>query len=148
MPLFLELPIELTVLALRVAMLLVLYGFLAVVLRGIWSDMRRKNTYGLPIPARLRAEAGPESSFSSGAELILDPFNTLGRDAASSIPINDEHVSAHHAEIRRRGSRWVLKDLGSTNGTAVNGALVKGERVLADGDVIALGATSLRFCAS
>ena len=129
-------------------MLLALYGFLAVVLRGIWRDMRRRDAYGPTSPVRLLAQDGPPGSFQPGTELILDPFTSLGRDAGSTIRINDEHVSTHHAEIRRRGSRWVLRDLGSTNGTAVNGTSVKGERVLADGDVIALGATSLRFCAS
>jgi hypothetical protein len=148
MPFFLELPTELTVLALRVALLLVLYGFIGLVLRGIWSDMRRPAVSDRAAAVRLRAESGPEQSLPAGTELILDPVTTLGRDTASTIRINDEHVSTQHAEIRRRGSRWVLRDLGSTNGTAVNGTLVKGERVLVDGDMIALGATSLRFCAT
>ena len=56
-------------------------------------------------------------------------------------------MSRKHAEIRPSGDGYVVVDLGSTNGTRVNGATV-GERQLGDGDVIAVGTTRLRFEAS
>jgi pSer/pThr/pTyr-binding forkhead associated (FHA) protein len=60
------------------------------------------------------------------------------------VALNDQNVSRRHAEIRRSGSDVVVADLGSTNGTKVNGARVT-ERVLEDGDDITVGTTTLRF---
>lgn len=78
---------------------------------------------------------------------ITDEPVTIGRMADCTIPLSDESVSRRHAEVRRLGSNIVVVDLGSTNGTKVNGAGVR-ERRLADGDEITVGTTSLRFEAS
>ncbi len=75
-----------------------------------------------------------------------DPL-TIGRLAECDVVLTDASVSRRHAEVRRQGSDFVLVDLGSTNGTKVNGAGVK-ERRLADGDQIAVGSAKLRFEAS
>jgi hypothetical protein len=69
---------------------------------------------------------------------------TIGRMSDCTVPLADPNVSRHHAEIRRDGDRVYLIDLGSTNGTRVNGVPVH-QRQLADGDVIAVGITVLRF---
>jgi hypothetical protein len=71
----------------------------------------------------------------------------IGRLPDCDIVLTDPNVSRRHAEVRRRGNDFVVVDLGSTNGTKVNGAGVK-ERRLADGDEISVGNTSLRFQAS
>lgn len=73
---------------------------------------------------------------------------TVGRLPACSITINDANVSRHHAEIRAQGSAFVLVDLGSTNGTKVNGNRITGEHVLKDGDDVSFGGTHIRFEAS
>ncbi|HUR18147.1 MAG TPA: DUF3662 and FHA domain-containing protein [Acidimicrobiales bacterium] len=78
---------------------------------------------------------------------ISDEPVTIGRLSDCDVPVTDESVSRRHAEIRRRGSDIVVVDLGSTNGTKVNGAGVR-ERRLADGDEITVGSTRLRFEAS
>ena len=52
---------------------------------------------------------------------------------------------AQHAEVRPRGGSWVLNDLGSTNGSRLNGHRVEGSEVLKPGDEIELGTTVLRF---
>src|SRR5438105_3981471 len=69
---------------------------------------------------------------------------TLGRLPDCEVVLSDTNVSRRHAEIHLRGDHYVLVDLGSTNGSKVNGARVK-ERVLADGDEITLGKTQPRF---
>lgn len=69
---------------------------------------------------------------------------TIGRMPDCSIPLADPNVSRHHAEVRREGDRAILFDLGSTNGTKVNGVPVQ-SRELSDGDVITIGRISLRF---
>jgi hypothetical protein len=75
-----------------------------------------------------------------------DPV-TIGRLAECDIPLADANVSRRHAEVRRQDDHFVVVDLGSTNGTRVNGAGVK-ERALNDGDEITVGSTTLKFEAS
>jgi len=73
---------------------------------------------------------------------------TIGRAAESEIRLTDTSVSRRHAEVRANGDgSWTLVDLGSTNGTKVNGATVN-ERKLKDGDTISAGDSHLRFEAS
>ena len=71
----------------------------------------------------------------------------IGRSPDCSVHIADSSVSRRHAEVRPEGDGWLLVDLGSTNGTRVNGATVK-ERRLVDGDAITVGDAKLRFEAS
>jgi hypothetical protein len=82
---------------------------------------------------------------ADGARVVLGPEPlTLGRLPESSVMITDPNASRRHAEIRRIGNDVVVVDLGSTNGTRVNGAPVR-ERKLVDGDQIVIGTTVLRF---
>jgi hypothetical protein len=69
----------------------------------------------------------------------------IGRLPACEVVLADPNASRRHAEVRPHGNGFAVVDLGSTNGTRVNGLLVVGDRVLADGDVIGIGATTLRF---
>jgi len=69
---------------------------------------------------------------------------TIGRMPDCAVALADPNVSRRHAEIRRDGDRVYLIDLGSTNGTRVNGVPVH-QRQLADGDVVTVGITAFRF---
>jgi pSer/pThr/pTyr-binding forkhead associated (FHA) protein len=93
---------------------------------------------------------GPVGSLSlpNGDRVSLgeDPV-TIGRLAECDIPLADSNVSRRHAEVRRQDDHFVIVDLGSTNGTRINGAGVK-ERALNDGDEITIGSTTLVFEAS
>jgi pSer/pThr/pTyr-binding forkhead associated (FHA) protein len=62
-----------------------------------------------------------------------------------TVCLHDQYMSASHAEIKAEGGVWVLYDLGSTNGTFVNGSRVKGARALRAGDVVRIGETELRL---
>ncbi len=74
---------------------------------------------------------------------------TLGREPSSTIPIGEIQVSRQHARITRRGGQWVIEDLGSTNGTFVNGMRLSGPHPLANGDVIGISdAVTLTFLGS
>ena len=73
---------------------------------------------------------------------------TVGRLPECTISINDTNVSRHHAEIRTGTTAYVAVDLGSTNGTMVNGTRIVGEMRLNDGDIISFGSTHVRFEAS
>jgi len=92
-------------------------------------------------------EGGPTSGLvlADGSRFgIGDELVTVGRAGDCDLVLADPTVSKHHFELRRQGLQIVLVDLGSTNGTRVNGVGIR-ERVLADGDEIRLGATVLRY---
>jgi len=75
-----------------------------------------------------------------GATFMLegDQLN-IGRDSTNEITINDAEVSRRHARLTFQGGKYVLEDLGSTNGTFVNGQRLAGPRVLKAGEVVSFG---------
>ncbi len=75
----------------------------------------------------------------------LRPANSLGRHPNNSIQLLDKIVSKEHCILELRDGRFVLRDLGSLNGTYVNGERVRGEMFLKHGDEIALGSTRARY---
>ncbi len=79
--------------------------------------------------------------------IVADEPLTIGRLNECDVVLADDSASRRHAEVRRRENDIVVVDLGSTNGTRVNGERVT-ERRLVDGDQIVIGSTSLRFEAS
>ena len=70
---------------------------------------------------------------------------SIGRASDCSIPIKDRYLSRKHAEIIAVGTSWVLKDLGSANGTYLNGSRVEHDETLKPGDRIRLGDTEIVF---
>ena len=76
----------------------------------------------------------PGQTFRLDQELL-----SLGRDPENNIVINNPQVSRRHARIRCRGDLTVIEDVGSTNGTFVNGIRLTTPHNLFDGDVISLG---------
>ena len=81
-----------------------------------------------------------------------DPFEVavdrdemvIGRSLSSEVAINDRFLSRHHARLRRTGEGWVIEDLGSRNGTFVNGARVDSPTILRPGDIITMSASVIR----
>lgn len=72
----------------------------------------------------------------------------LGRHLENDIVVNDSNVSRKHAEFVCAAGEVVVRDLGSTNGTKVNGVAISGEQLLQHGDVINLGTAQITFEAS
>jgi len=102
------------------------------------------------VAARLEDARGPRRPRAvlrlGGKRLVIgDAGVTLGRSRSSDVMVDDANVSREHAEIRAHGSSWVLSDLGSTNGTRLNGRRVTQPEVLGSGDQIELGTTTLTF---
>ena len=86
---------------------------------------------------------------SSGERIPLgQQVVTIGRLPDCTIPVTDANVSRRHAEVRPVGSAFVVVDLGSTNGTKVNGVRIQGDHPLVDADIVSVGSTHLRFEAS
>ena len=87
---------------------------------------------------RLVVRRGPQPN--QIYELTKD-VNTLGRDITNDIVINDREVSRHHLRIMRTADGITIEDLGSTNGTFVNGKRITGVIALQNGDMVGLGET-------
>jgi pSer/pThr/pTyr-binding forkhead associated (FHA) protein len=64
---------------------------------------------------------------------------TVGRDSSNAVAINDGEVSRRHARLSFQGGKYVVEDLGSTNGTFVNGQRLSNPVVLKPGDVVSFG---------
>jgi pSer/pThr/pTyr-binding forkhead associated (FHA) protein len=64
---------------------------------------------------------------------------SIGRDNSNMVAINDAEVSRKHAKMELRGTAYVITDLGSTNGTFINGTRVTGTQVLNPGDTVGFG---------
>jgi adenylate cyclase len=75
----------------------------------------------------------------------LRPINSLGRHPNNSIQLLDKIVSKEHCILEQREGIFILRDLGSLNGTYINGERVRGEQALKHGDEIALGSTRARY---
>ena len=69
----------------------------------------------------------------------------IGRLAECDIAFDDSNVSRRHAEIKALAGGFAVNDLGSTNGTKVNGVTITFERALRDGDIISVGSHSIRY---
>jgi hypothetical protein len=89
----------------------------------------------------------PRLVSEDGSQIPLDEGSmSVGRDAGMGLSLlNESTVSRQHAELIRTGQTVVLKDLGSTNGTFVNGQKVDGEVELRPGDKVQFGAVRFRF---
>lgn len=70
---------------------------------------------------------------------------TIGRQASCAIVIADNNISRVHARFRAGDNGWTIEDLGSTNGTKVNGVLITEPTLLSHGQLIALGSLQLHF---
>jgi hypothetical protein len=81
-----------------------------------------------------------------GRRLLVGPNGaTIGRSRQSDIVIDDPNVSRQHAEVRPRGGAWVLTDLGSTNGSRLNGRRITNSEVVQPGDEIEIGTSVITF---
>lgn len=113
-----------------------------------------------PSPAPAAASAVPRQTPAPGAiatgnprlisedgviHALSDEVFRIGRLQDCQARIDDPNVSRHHAELHRRGDTYSVVDLGSTNGTLVNGTRIAGETRLNDGDTVRVGNNSLTF---
>jgi FHA domain len=153
--------LDLVIFALRLALVLVLYLFLLAVLRAAWRGLagptaEPRSTAEPRAVAEPRAAAAPRaalglrveepaaSGLAPGQLLEVPDGATLGRGASAEVRVADPTVSARHARLVRAGRRWLVDDLGSTNGTTVNEARVRDPTALEPGDLVALGSVKLR----
>ena len=151
--------LEEVLLALKIAFLVLLYLLIWRIVRTVTRDMRTSPAQESFIMPPVGAAAAPIANkggrlvvqespvLDDGDEFPVDSAPlTVGRGGQNDIAIDgDEFASARHVRFEpRRDGVWV-QDLGSTNGTYVNGVRIDGARRLTPGDVIRVGETDLRF---
>jgi pSer/pThr/pTyr-binding forkhead associated (FHA) protein len=142
-------PTDLAVLGLRLLFALLLYVLVVAVLRALQADLRQTT----PATGHARGEANARLVLLEAAPVDgppgrvvhLNGETTIGRRPTCQVVLRDDAVSGRHARIRRRGRHWQVEDLGSTNGTFVNGARVTGACPLRAGDVLAVGLSRWQF---
>jgi pSer/pThr/pTyr-binding forkhead associated (FHA) protein len=157
--------VEEVLLLLKVGFLVLLYLFIWRVVRTASRDLRgapqesiilapqrvqdqkkRRKRGGDAKPAgKLVVVTSP--AFPTGEEVPIDSAPVLvGREAENDVPLlRDEFSSGRHARIEARRDGVWIEDVGSTNGTFVNGVQLKTPRKLSTGDVIRIGQTDFRF---
>jgi pSer/pThr/pTyr-binding forkhead associated (FHA) protein len=155
--------VEWTLLALRLTAVVVLYAFLIAAISVIWRELHSAkpanpgqpdqpiSTSSGAQPARLRVSAAADVPANGGISLrtgevfALSSPVTVGRAPDNGIVLPDDCVSHHHARLERYDGEWWLSDLGSRNGTFLNGIPISKPVPVADGDVITLGQLGLKF---
>jgi hypothetical protein len=152
--------VETTLLVLKLAFLIVLYLFIWRIVRSAARDLRLPQESMIIAPSQLpgmlqttpRPELGrlvvvASPTLEEGRVLKLDTHAlSVGRGAGNDVPLpDDEYASTRHARIEPRHDGVWVDDIGSTNGTFVNGIRVTRPRRLAPGDVVRVGETDLRF---
>jgi pSer/pThr/pTyr-binding forkhead associated (FHA) protein len=147
-------------LILKIAFLVLLYLFIWRIVRTASRDLRLpqesfilapSSQAGIqpvrrgPVTGRLVVVKSPD--LDEGEDFELDSAQlTIGRGGQNDIAIrSDEYASARHARFEPRQDGVWVQDLGSTNGTYLNGARLERPRRLTGGDVVRVGETDLRY---
>lgn len=151
--------VEAVLLGLKVGFLVLLYLFIWRIVRTVARDVRLPQESFVLAPQQAAAAGlGPRArtgmlivlaspALKVDSERTLDSAPvTLGRSSDNDMNLgDDEFASAHHAKVEpRRDGVWV-EDVGSTNGTFVNGVKLNRPQKLTPGDIIRVGETDLRF---
>jgi len=135
----------LTLWILRFAFLALIYLFLTAVVRVLIRDLRAASREPATELGRLIVIASPSGEPPAGAVFPLDVVTTIGRDVNNAIVVDDPFASAEHATLTFRGRSWYVEDLGSTNGTFLNGNHVEGTAPMGYGDEVQVGEVELRL---
>lgn len=154
---FASMSVDVALLALKVGFLTLLYLFIWRIVRAASRELRlpqesfvlaplgERRERRAPRPGSLVVVGGPSFEEGERVELTHEPL-TIGRGPLNDLQlVDDEFASSRHARIdARRDGVWI-EDVGSTNGTLVNGVRLIGARRLAPGDVVRVGETDFRY---
>ena len=130
--------------AVRIAFLLLIYLVLIRAFGALHRAMASERVEGRPL-GTLVVDRSPGRQPRVGERLALRASNAIGRDAGNDIALPDEAASARHAKLEVEDGEWWIEDLGSTNGTLVNGVRINRREKLRPGDEIAIGRIAMRL---
>jgi hypothetical protein len=130
---------------LRLAFLAALFLFLYGVARVLLQDLRRAERDQRSELGRLVVVAAEGSAPHQGDVFPLDVVTTIGRAPGNAVVVDDQFASNEHAMLTFRGRAWYLEDLGSTNGTYVQGERIEAPVALSFGDEFTVGRARLRL---
>ena len=138
------------ILLLRVLFIFLLYFFIYQVVRVTTRELVALASQATPGTAprpggRLVVVDGAESNLPPGTAFALRPVTTVGRHPNCTIVLEEPFVSVEHAELACDDGRWWVRDLGSTNGTFLNGTPVAVATGVRPGDVVQFGRIKLQF---
>jgi len=126
-------------LALRLLMAAALYTFLGWAFLTLWRDLKHQagSAAKQRVPALQLTMQGQNGA--SDTQRFTTPEVTLGRHPSCEWMIGDETISARHARLAFHHDQWWLEDLGSRNGTFLNGEVLSDPVVLAENDQVRCG---------
>ncbi len=104
-----------------------------------------ERTRQLVVPPKPKARLARKSGGSGGPWELLPREYEIGRSSSADIIVPDPSVSGHHAKLVPHGDGFAIRDLGSTNGTKVNGKVTSGDCALRGGETITLGEVTLGY---
>ncbi len=108
----------------------------------LFDMMERSQPWPETIAVRLYLEQGPDAPRTIE---VTDPITVLGRgEGVIDVSVSDESASRYHACISRHDGQFFINDMGSANGTFINGQLVA-EATLKNGDQVQIGTSVFRF---
>jgi FHA domain len=129
----------------RILFLVGLYLFLMYVVLSLTRDLRsRSASPDEKAPGELVVVEPGESGLRANDAFALMSETLLGRTADNTVVLADSTVSSRHSRLIHRRGAWEIQDLGSRNGTFVNGRQIKKARV-EYGDIVALGGVSVKL---
>jgi pSer/pThr/pTyr-binding forkhead associated (FHA) protein len=136
--------IDIVLLAGRILLIALLFLFLFVVMRTGIGLVRGQGSKSEAWTVAV--QKGPREL--RGVKIIVNGPVVVGRAPGADIAIVASYVSGRHARIAPLGENLIIEDLGSTNGTTVNGARIHGAEQLEDGDIVGVGDVTLRVSRS
>jgi pSer/pThr/pTyr-binding forkhead associated (FHA) protein len=128
----------------RIAFLVLLYVFLFRAFGALQRTMEAERAQARPI-GTLVVERSATRAPRVGERLALRATNAIGRDAGNDVSLPDDAASARHATLEQVEGEWWIEDLGSTNGTLVNGVRIAKRERVRFGDEIGIGRVALRL---
>ena len=156
------LELQVPLLAAKALILLLLFAFIYAVMSRSIGDLRKIPNDEPYVPGQSRDRNGVLRSRANGVpELVVedseilapetrfeigDGDTSVGRSTGSTIVLkSDDYASGRHAQLTRHGGLLYVEDLGSTNGTFVNGRKTVGATPIRHGDTVRVGSTTFRY---
>lgn len=148
-----DLPLDWFLLILRLVFIGLLFFFLYQVMHVTIRELNALAGRSAPsatpptaaVAQHLQVVEPAAAALHPGMLFTLEPVNVIGRRPDCTIVLDEPYVSGEHSELSLQGGEWQLRDLGSTNGTYVNGQRLTAPVALRPGDTVQFGRIKLRL---